>query len=426
MRKILFICHFFWLLATAHAQPDIDRILNVDSTWVDYIHSVELKSSARDMPIPVLYLDGSQKLTMGFDDSYGDFMDYYYTIYHCTKDWKVTEVEKAMYLEGQDEVEIENYGPSILSNKSYYHYSFTFPNQDVNIRWSGNYMLVVYDNDGTVIISKRFYVVENIVELNASFTYPYAKGTYLTHQALDISIDVSRLNPRNPVEDISITAWQNQMNEDAITDRHADYYQGSTLKFNKNNQLSFEALKEHRRFDLRTLQIAGENVASIDLNNTQNIVILQKEKNRRDASNFYVFDINGDFFIENRDPNANNPHYTGKYSAVNFVLETGYELQDEIYVLGEFNDYKITPKYKMEYMELHKSYFLEVELKQGYYNYLFGVKNEKGQIDYTRLEGSNHDTGNDYHIFTYYSPLELDYDRIINYRLIKYDGNVRR
>ncbi len=53
-------------------------------------------------------------------------------------------------------------------------------------------------------------------------------------------------------------------------------------------------------------------------------------------------------------------------------------------------------------------------MKQGYYNYLYTFR-KKGELlgDYTLIEGSHFETGNEYTILFYYRNSSGDYDQLI-------------
>ena len=69
----------------------------------------------------------------------------------------------------------------------------------------------------------------------------------------------------------------------------------------------------------------------------------------------------------------------------------------------------------MEYLPEEQIYNLEVPLKQGYYNYLYGV--DRGEdLEIMPLEGSSYKTENEYHYLVYFRKRFGEYDRIICYR----------
>ena len=70
-------------------------------------------------------------------------------------------------------------------------------------------------------------------------------------------------------------------------------------------------------------------------------------------------------------------------------------------------------KYSME----RQQYELSLLLKQGYYNYTYAYKDNKSdEVKCFNLEGSHHETENDYYIFVYHGRMNDRYDRLIGYQ----------
>lgn len=388
---------------------------NVDSVYVDYIHSVEVGPANKYRNgTPIIPVNGT--IDVKFDDGYGNFIEYFYTVYHCTKDWEITpDIEKSMYMIGQDEIEIEQFGGSTFTNFDYYHYDFSFPNRDMRLLWSGNYILVVYDRDGTVAFTKRFYIYEDLVDISIKHRRPISSLTYNTHQALEVKVDVSKLNPRNPAQDIYMFAWQNNFNENGIENVMADFVSGSALIYNNQNLLEFKGYKEYRLVDVRTTELAGLGIGLIEIEDEEVYMATEAQKFRDLKSNFTDWDQNGTFVIQNKDPNAQSTDYSSEYPIVMFTLKSEEPLPNDVYLIGEFSDYKLYPKYKMKYLQEEQAYLVETRLKQGVYDYLFAMENRDGTMDIERIEGSSYETENLYHVMIYHRTIDLFYDRIVGY-----------
>jgi hypothetical protein len=95
-----------------------------------------------------------------------------------------------------------------------------------------------------------------------------------------------------------------------------------------------------------------------------------------------------------------------------------------VYVLGEFTDWKLLPKYKMYYNKNRGRYDLEVQLKQGRYEYIYAVKNETtGQPDEVSLEGSSSNTENEYLILVYHKNIQFKYDELVGVKKLSTVGH---
>jgi hypothetical protein len=69
----------------------------------------------------------------------------------------------------------------------------------------------------------------------------------------------------------------------------------------------------------------------------------------------------------------------------------------------------------MKYDQKRDIYTTQAVLKQGYYNYHYGLLKEDGTMDYHFMEGSWSDTENEYQAIVYYRGLGDIYDRVIGF-----------
>ena len=66
-----------------------------------------------------------------------------------------------------------------------------------------------------------------------------------------------------------------------------------------------------------------------------------------------------------------------------------------------------------------KGYDIEFVIKQGYYNFLFAIPGDEGDMDTMPIEGRHTETENDYTVLVYQTVPGEGYDRIIG----KYTAN---
>ena len=92
-----------------------------------------------------------------------------------------------------------------------------------------------------------------------------------------------------------------------------------------------------------------------------------------------------------------------------------------MYLFGGLTDWTALPEYRMEYDEGLGAYVGQALLKQGYYDYAYATlpvatndkKGPKPQPSLTEIEGSWHETENQYTILIYYRPFGSRYDQVI-------------
>jgi hypothetical protein len=100
---------------------------------------------------------------------------------------------------------------------------------------------------------------------------------------------------------------------------------------------------------------------------------------------------------------------------VYFTLPFDFPVNDaKLFIAGQFTNYQFTDRYELKYNFDEQAYKTRIFLKQGYYNYAyFYVQNGEtaGQMDY--IEGTHHQTNNDYTVIVYYKDSEKMYYRIV-------------
>ncbi len=415
--RFLFLTFLCFTVLITSAQPDVYSLKAVDSVYHSYIKTVQFYNAEDELSIPVIQRSVGT-LHVGFDDHYGEYIDYYYTVVHCDRNWEFTTgVEISEYLEGPQEVQIEEFGSSISTIVNYTHYTFEFPNQDIRFNWTGNYLLVVYDADQTVAFTKRFYVVEETVKfLRPGYTRPNGVGEYYSHQSFNFELGIEKLDPLDPVNELFVTGFQNHFNERTLPFVKPFRVEGNQAIFSVGNQFTFPAYKEYREFDTReVLSGSGRRVNTIEISNTEATALLELDKNRAPKANFTLSEANGAFITRNEDRVTGDKNITSQYLNTIFTLRSPIEEEGDVYVLGAFNDFKAYPEYKMQFLPYQGVYTAEIPIKQGYYNYMYGMVTKNEAPDFFRFEGSSYETENRYHFLVYYRPLSGEYDQLVGY-----------
>jgi hypothetical protein len=286
------------------------------------------------------------------------------------------------------------------------------PNFDLKWTISGNYLLTITDDDyGVPVLTRRFMVAENEMIIGYELLRPRNVQKMNTHHELNISINFEGFNITRPRDELYISVVQNGNWNSALSNLQGNFVVGDDLKFNQYDQITFPALKEFRSFDIRTLDYTTEFVNAIERNDYETNVLLDLNKKRYDRNFLYEEDANGFFVLDNLD--VRNGVVSSEYCNVIFNLESHKQFDQELYIVGAFSDWQAKEEYRLEYDSSRELYLGDALFKQGYYDYMFALRENDGFLNIEDIEGSYYETENDYLIIVYYRPLGAEFDRIV-------------
>lgn len=420
--KLSFGLLFFFILSvfsTSNAQDFFFK----DYTYQSNIKSVKFHLLNLELTYPIIDLNSSGQLHLSFDELDEDVKDYNYTVIHCDADWTPSDLSEMEYLRGFAEDRIDDFNYSFSTFANYTHYDLFLPNEDIAWTKSGNYLLVVKNEDtDEVIITRRFIVVDPVVKIEATIQRANDVSKIRTHQEIDFRVNYESLRLRNPQQEIWATIQQNWRTDNAIVDIKPLFVRRDELIFDFQNQLVFPAGNEFRFFDMRDFQNARNNIALIERLEERYDVAVMLDERRGNQSFISNNDINGQFIIEtlpNQDPNTR-----GDYANVLFTYKTGTPFLDgKLYLFGALTDWQLKEEFEMIYNPAVNSYVLRTELKQGFYNYAYAyVQNGKKNIILDDTEGNWVETLNDYTIIIYHRPFGSRYDHVVGAYTAVSDG----
>jgi len=444
-KKIL-LCAFLFL-APFLVRAQYEDLIFEDYDYKENIKSVQFRLNGLLLSRPIIELNSGERLALAFDDMDGDVKNYVYTIIHCNRDWQPSNLATFEFLEGFPEDDLNNYDFSFNTKVFFTHFWLTLPNDDMKWTKSGNYLLVVYENDDEKIpvITRRFVVVEPVVHFYPNFSFPTDQNKFKTHQELDFKISTKGAELKNPRFSVNTTIIQNGNWNTAISDIPPFFLRNDTLmEFDYQDKIVFPAGREWRFLDLRSLRNPNQEFV-IERFDDGYYVTLLKDKKRAIAPHLTITDINGSFIIKNWDfqsripssgesdiLNINSSKYfyssnnslpielqvynlQSDYVRTLFSLDSPTEYQDaDVYLFGAFTNWKLKDEFKMAYNNQINGYVASILLKQGYYNYVYALVDRKtGKVSFEDTEGNWYETENDYTILAYYRPFGERYDRVI-------------
>ncbi len=411
------------LPAAIFSQEIHEDVIFENNVYVDHIKSVKLTVAGLPLSLPVMSLDSDIPLEMTFDDLDQDFRDYTFTVIHCDMNWQPSDLTQLDYMDGFVEDQIETYNYSSRTNTLFTHYSFTLPNNSMRLTKSGNYLLIVYDDEDerTPVITRRFMVVDNQCKVSGNLVRPSRVELNRTHQEIDFAADYGKFQIRSPQQELRASVLQNNRWDMAVIGLSPNFLRPNAVIFDYQNEVVFPAGKEFRYLDLRSMRLGSETLAEFGFNGKNYEAWQLPDVPRWDKAHIFRRDLNGGFVIETKD--QADPILAADYVEVFFTYKSEPFYDHELYIIGEMTDWQLKEEFRMVYNDRINGYICKANLKQGYYEYEYVLAPRKktrdaAAYDRAETEGNWYEAENQYTILIYYRPLGSRYDQLIGYYLL--------
>lgn len=395
-------------------------LLSVPVTYSQSTVVKTLKVHTKDntLSIPVLSSPGAQ-LVINFDVQ-SDYPPNINIIFKfCDRDWNPV-----------DNIFLSNQGYNTDYNLNYfslpsaiegakYHYQNQYPDKEGNVTFpfSGKWKFFIVDSqDPSVIYAEgKFFVVKPEVPLNVEMRKETLDDkTYFPPQlgiTYWVIVDAQPEQKFFTFQVDGVEVVKNHMMDYPYTVKRNSTDQNRVFEWDGSDKLRFIAK------DVRP----GNEYREVDLMDN-NVYIGKNVKAQFDGLEYSRFllpgkpDLNGGFRLKSpKDLYAD-------YLNVTFQLRPGDDISGDFYLAGAFNDWNLSPSYKLNFNG--DFYDLTIPLKRGIYDYQYvvvnGDYNDISSQDWYKLEGNDWATKNEYNIFLWYRDQENGgYDRIIGYTKIE-------
>ncbi len=408
------------LIVSAALRAQDEGFYYENAVYDENIKTVQMYRDGFLLSNPVYQMGEETPLVFKFDDLSGEVKDYYYTIIHCDADWNESFIPQSDYIDGFAENPLDDFARSFNTTFDYINYRLFLPNEDIEFNLSGNYALVVYEagNKENIVLSKRFYVVEPLVDVEGTVRRATLDAFKGENQEVDFTIFHENFNIQNPREEVKVVVMQNNRWDNAKRGLKPLFIRDRSLVYDYNRENVFVAGNEFRFFDNRTNRVNGENVLSTDFHRPYYHKTLMVDEPRAGKKFFAYEEMNGEYVVESQDREVEDFDLECDYTFVHFTLPLeSILLGGSVNVFGELSNWNANKSNEMTWNFDTSAYELTLLLKQGYYNYMY-VYVPKGSpvADHKNIEGSHWETENDYQIFVYYREMSSRFDRLIGYR----------
>ncbi len=370
----------------------------------DYIQSIIFTKGGNPDSAAVIRLNSRDRLVLKFDELSNTGSQFSVEVVHYDPDWRPTNILPSLYLKRQFS---DRFGGGTLSranNPSYFHYTYTFPNDNLDVNLSGNYMLVVKDaSSGRFLFSLPFLVVEPIGRIRSSVEeVPGFGDRFRPYHQVFIQYDYPDSLTSMPEVDLTARIVPNQFWGRTKRANVIDQSQRGQIRFHHGRENLFIANYEVRNLglNLRT----GNFFEFIPENNPPRVVL------RPDVADLDKPSSVSRTMRYGRPANDRD----AQYALVHFTLELPERLEDRdpIFVVGAFNNWQPSALNRMVYDSTRAWYTGRAYIKEGSWQYKY-VKLRQNRIDDVSLDNVFSPTAQDYLSLVYYRDFQLNYFRLV-------------
>lgn len=407
----------FSVFAMATLSSQAQDLVYKTCPKISEIKTLQTLVDGDNMGLPVIDVKQNQSVVISFDYLSDEQPWLSYSLVHCDAEWRFDGLNEAEFVYGFFPVRITDVEPSFNTIIPYYHHKLNIPNEDISLKASGNYAVLIHPEDdldrvvavATFSVSEQQAFVSGHVDVNTDIDFRQ------THQQLSLSLSWNQnvLPFVNPATDLLLTVRQNRRDETRRCLSSPTIINAGNATYEHKRDLIFEAGNNYRRFEFTDVRYAVLGVSSVVYEPPYYKALLYADQPRAHGSYLYDKDQKGRYVIHAL--NTDDENIEAEYFKACFMLKAPSSLDGcAIFLQGDFTYGEYTDDFRLEYDAQDDAYYKEVLLKQGAYNYQYVVGNSPSAI-----EGNYYETPNEYDIYVYYRPSGARYDRLLGSFLLK-------
>ncbi len=413
MRRLLLVLCIIFAAKSAFAVQYCTQIYD------ENIKTLQVLPNGEQLKMPIIELGSEDEVEISFDELSYEVSNFYYKIIHCDAYWNETDLASMEYLDGFDGSVIDTYDYSVNTTVNYMHYKVSFPNDDVQLKLSGNYVVkIARDGDFRhgVVATACFSVVEPLVGINVEVDGRTMKELNGRYQAVALDVMVDGVGASDLMQDFIVMVRQNNRLDNMVYLTRPTYLNGSKLRYENREELIFEGGNQYRSIDFSSRYTYGAGINHIEFDQDMYQVVLEADASRANDQEAYAMDVHGGYVV-NLQKN-DYPDTEADYMWVHFYYpaEVPY-LEGRMYLVGDLIHNIANEDSEMIYDASEKCYVRSLLLKQGGYNYVYAIKaKNRNELSVMQTEGSFWQSRNRYDVMVYYRPFGARYDRLVGVR----------
>jgi hypothetical protein len=393
-----------------------------DPVMMDHVYNTSLKTvilhkQGWELSYPVIEMNTGQQLKLEFDDLSSKLKTFHFKIIHCDRNWKTSQLNSYEYVSEVSDDRIVSYEHSFSTYVPYIHYELQFPNEEVQLKVSGNYVIIIFEQDpGQPSIIKRFSITENAVDVHTILQRSAGEDWYNSTQSLYIRLNANGSPENQPEPGYAVAVVQNGDWNNQVRWCEPFMVSGDEAEFRLENAEAFPGGNEFRSLDLKNIKYLSSAIKGTSYLNNAFHIELHPSAVRTFSNYLTDKDLDGKFLVKL--DGSEKSSIDADYVHVYFTLPMDEPTLDgELFIYGALTNWQFDKESQLIYNFRDKSYELTLQLKQGYYNFEYVLVSGHNPVpDLAYIEGNHFETENDYLILVYQRDI-AGYDRLTGYSI---------
>lgn len=378
------------------------------------VRTIQLYPAQDERSLPVTTLNEGPPLTLEFDLMADEGRSLTVRFIHYDRNWR-RDLSPNQALESYTDDALVEYQSSRGTQVDYTHYTYQFPNDDIQFRVSGNYVLQVTERGlrDSVLFEQPFFVTEGEGTLETG-----AERIPIPGQQQPSVRPLARFTPPQRLQGnpfgYSACFLRNGRFDDLRCEGRPLLSSQPRLQFEVDRRRAFAPIPSDYALDLGNLRVSPQ-IERTDRTVSPYRVLLEPDYARFSGGTIDAF-LNGQIVVREAVEGRLDPALTAEYVRTTFAYVPPDEqpLPGGLTVAGSFSGMNPARGTAMDWRSGRGRYEGEVLLKQGRYQYFYepgtpALKEELRRMQSIRRQST-------YTTFLYYEDLSEGTDRLLQVR----------
>ncbi len=375
------------------------------------VKTVQVYAGGDETSLPVYSMqDAGSRITIEFDLLVRSGRPLSAYFYHADRRWR-RDLTPAEYLDAFQRDDLLDFRPSHATSINYTHYTYTFPNNSIDFRISGNYIIRITEQgrENEVLFERPFFVSEQSAGLEVGLENLLVGG-----QNFPSVSPIVRFTPPDEtaanVYDFDVCFVRGGRIEYARCADRPSLISQPSLQFYLQPEAAFQPEPGDYYLDLTNLRV-GDRIERTNFDRQPFTVLLEPDYAQFPASGIDPV-LNGQTVVEEAVRTVSDPDHGGEYveALFSFVPPDETPLTGDLVITGSFNGWQYDSANRLIWAPENGRYEGSVLLKQGAYEYRYVSSDRRLR---NALAGTPPRSEALYLAMVYYSDLRVNTDRLI-------------